>query len=87
MSRTVETAKLGGWLIYHTHDSRRNQAGFPDLVMVRSGRVIFAELKTEKGRIGPAQQVWRDEVMKADAVETYLWRPSDSESMEKALLG
>ena len=87
MDEVVETAQLGGWLVYHTYDSRRSQAGFPDLVMVRHGRVIFAELKSEKGRIRPEQQLWLDELMKSDAVETFLWRPSDSETMQKTLLG
>ena len=87
MIEVVDTAQLGGWLVYHTYDSRRSQAGFPDLVMVRSGRVIFAELKAEKGRIRPEQQMWLDELKKSDAVETYLWRPSDSEMMQKTLLG
>lgn len=38
-----------GWRIYHTHDSRRSAAGFPDLVMVRDVRLIFAELKSDIG--------------------------------------
>lgn len=33
---------------YHTHDSRRSQAGFPDLVLIRPPRLIFAELKLDK---------------------------------------
>tara|TARA_R110000803_G_scaffold41392_1_gene89004 strand:- start:318 stop:653 length:336 start_codon:yes stop_codon:yes gene_type:complete len=49
--------------------------GFPDLVMVRD-RVIFVELKSEVGKLGPGQQDWLDSV-EAAGVESYLWRPSD----------
>lgn len=51
-------AKRLDWLVYHTHDSRRSEPGFPDLVLVRDARVIFAELKTQRGRVSPAQDVW-----------------------------
>ena len=35
MPAVVELAKRFGWLLYHTHNSRRSASGFPDLVMVR----------------------------------------------------
>ena len=46
----VQMARVLGWLVYHTFDSRRSAAGFPDLVMVRNGRLIFAELKSATGK-------------------------------------
>jgi hypothetical protein len=54
----VDAAGLFGWLAYHTHDSRHSAAGFPDLVLVKPPRLIFAELKTETGRPSPAQLTW-----------------------------
>lgn len=56
----VELAKLNGWLIYHTRDSRGSVAGFPDLTLVRGIRLLFIELKTEKGKVSKAQQEWLD---------------------------
>lgn len=71
----LELAALHGWLCYHTHDSRRSQPGFPDLVLVRDS-VVFAELKTETGRVSAAQANWQKRLEDAGA-EHHLWRPSD----------
>lgn len=65
-----------GWLAYHTHDSRRSQAGFPDLCMVRDERVVFIELKAMRGRMSLAQKSWRDALWDSVA-EWYCFRPAD----------
>lgn len=83
----TDLAQLGQWLIYHTYDSRRSQAGFPDLVLTRNGHIIFAELKSQKGRVRPNQQMWIDELSKSGEVDVYLWRPSDEEDIKRILLG
>lgn len=83
----VRLAKLLGWLCYHTHDSRKSTAGFPDLVLVRQyrqpGRALFAELKTERGRLSPAQETW------CHALGAHIWRPSDwlDGTIERVLRG
>lgn len=56
--QVLNLAGFYGWCSYHTHDSRRSQAGFPDLVLVRGAELIFAELKTDTGRVRPEQQEW-----------------------------
>jgi hypothetical protein len=56
--QVLHIAELYGWLAYHTHDSRRSQPGFPDLVLIRSPELIFAELKSERGRVRPDQAKW-----------------------------
>lgn len=80
-SNIVGLAQTLGWLPYHTHDSRRSQRGFPDLVLAHGaqGRLILAELKTEKGRTRPDQFVWHTQlrlIAERIGIEVYLWRPT-----------
>lgn len=72
-SAVMDLAKLSGYeLCYHVHDSRRSQPGFPDLVLASTSRkrLLFRELKTNAGRLSPAQ---------ADCL-VVLWRPIDLRS-------
>lgn len=69
-------AKRRGWLSYHTHDSRRSDPGFPDLVLVRKDRLIFAELKSAKGRPTPEQSTWLISLGNTGAAEVWLWTPA-----------
>ena len=87
LAGVTELATLAGWLVYHTYDSRKNQAGFPDLTMAKGGRLIFAELKSEKGRVSPHQQVWLNQLEKIKGVEVYLWRPSHIDEIVDKLMG
>lgn len=82
--KVEQLAKFYGWLVYHTHDSRRSVPGFPDLVLVCGPRLIFAELKTQKGRITPDQQRWLD-ALTAASVEVYVWRPADNDDVVATL--
>ena len=78
----IELAQMLGWLVYHTYDSRRSQSGFPDLVMARRPRVIFAELKSARGRLRPEQRRWETEL---GGQEYYLWRPADWDDIQRIL--
>ena len=66
LAHVRNAAKKLGWLCYHTHRSDRSEAGFPDLVLIRNGRIIFMELKVEdlkKGKIKDDQQRWIDALL------------------------
>ena len=76
MAEVIRAARRHGWnRIYHTHDSRKSAAGFPDLVIVRE-RVVWAELKTEEGQLSAEQANWIED-LRAAGQEVYVWRPSD----------
>jgi hypothetical protein len=71
------------WRIYHTFDSRRSNSGFPDLVLVRD-RIVFAELKSSRGRLTREQARWIAALGVAGA-EAYVWAPSDYPQVERTL--
>lgn len=86
----LDYAHLRGWRTYHTHDSRRSAAGFPDLMCVRGGRLVVAELKTEHGKLTTEQEAWLaelDDVERASfgIVRVFCWRPSDWPTIERVL--
>jgi hypothetical protein len=70
-------AERFGWLCYHTRVAWKSDAGFPDLVMVRAGRVVVAELKGPRGELGEAQGRWLAELGACPGIETFLWTPTD----------
>jgi hypothetical protein len=78
-------ARAFGWRYYHTYDSRMDNPGFPDLVLTRDGRIVFAELKIQKGRASEAQKGWLEALQENEQVEVYLWRPSDLDEIERIL--
>jgi hypothetical protein len=78
MGRVRRHAKALGWEDFHQQDSMGTRAGLPDLILVRPPRVIFAELKSEHGRLTPAQRQTLERLMECPGVETYVWRPRDA---------
>lgn len=82
----LELAMLRGWEWYHNPDSRRCTPGHPDLLLLRPPRLVFAELKTEKGRLTKEQKRWLEMLRECDTVEAYLWRPSDWSEIEEVLV-
>ena len=74
-----DLAKIFHWRYYHTWRSIHSPAGFPDCVMVRRERIVFAELKSEKGVVSSKQQEWLDALGNVGNkdVQVYLWRPDD----------
>lgn len=86
----IELAKRMGWLSYHTFDSRRSAPGFPDLVLVhpKQKRVIWRELKSEKGVTSSEQKAWLSSLLLVGE-DVDVWRPRDwvSGRIEKELRG
>lgn len=71
----VQVALLNRWWVHHHHDARRSEPGWPDLVLLRAGVAIFAELKREDGKV-TAEQGHVLELLEAAGCEAVVWRPS-----------
>lgn len=82
-SVVLDIAAWRGWLAYHTRDSRGSRSGFPDLVLVRE-RVVYAELKRDKGKPSLEQIKWISALREADG-EAYVWFPCDMDEIERVL--
>jgi hypothetical protein len=89
----VQRAKSLGWFIFHALPGQgRNKhltlfigkRGFPDLVLCRPPRLLFVELKSEKGKVSNDQREWLD-ALRACGVEVYVWRPSELERITAIL--
>lgn len=81
----IERARLYGWWAWHDYDSRRNQAGLPDLILVRPPRVLFVEVKHQRGRLSVEQRGVISMLEECPGVEVHVWRPSNERSLDDVL--
>lgn len=86
----IAAAHSLGWMVYHTYSSVRSAPGYPDLHLVHTlqRRSLFVELKTQKGKLLPAQQQWLDALRVANC-GVAVWRPIDwfNGSIQEVLAG
>ena len=82
----LKVATLLQWKHYHTHNSQRSVAGFPDLVLVRGDKILFRELKTDspKSQCTPAQKEWL-ELLERAGCDVGVWRPRDMDEIVRTL--
>jgi hypothetical protein len=81
----IDCARIFQWRVAHFRAAQTSRgwrtpveadgAGFPDLVLVRDGRLLFAELKGDGGRLSDEQHAWIDALDAVRNVETYVWTP------------
>ena len=95
----IEYATLRGWRVAHfrtTRIQRKNGqvyyatgvsaqgAGFPDLVLVRGKRVVYIELKSDKGVVSKEQEEWLHALQDANQ-EVFVWRPNSWYILEEII--
>ena len=81
--QVIQLAKLCGFFPYHTRDSRRSAAGFPDLILIRSGSLIAAELKVGTNTTTTAQYGWLAAFDQVTGCVALVWRPNAPPKAEK----
>jgi hypothetical protein len=100
LDQTIQLAKLQGWTVTHFRPARtrnghrtavQGHVGFVDFVAARKGRVLFRELKADKGKLTAEQLDWARQLTgnprwceTRDAPVEYrlrllydVWRPAD----------
>lgn len=95
----VAESELDG-LIFHPRYSLGSESGWPDLTLIRrrDRRLIFAELKAEKGKVSHRQEqvldllrcleglVVHGEGHELGWIQVRVWRPSDLDTIREELL-
>lgn len=85
-AEVIRLAKRNGWKFYHTHDSRKCVAGFPDLLLLRGPVAIAAELKVGDNRPTADQLSWLEAFADVGA-RAVVWHPDDWEEIGRTLAG
>lgn len=76
-NQIIDRAKTYKWWWWHDKDSRLNNSGLPDLILIRPPRLIFAELKRQRAHLRPAQKVCLQLLRQIPCIEVNVWRPID----------
>lgn len=86
LKQVLELACRAGWRVVHFRPAMTRRGdwvtrmdghpGFPDVIAIRRGRMLVAELKVGYNKVTADQQRWLDEFRQTGAA-TYVWRPAD----------
>lgn len=96
--QVIALAQMRGWRVAHFRPAQTQRGnwvtpvqadgkGFPDLVMVRRDRLIFAELKAVYRKPTPEQQAWLSALsgVETEAVEVFVWNERDFPEIARVL--
>lgn len=95
LANIIKAARLCGWKSAHFRPAMTRRGrwvtpvqgdgkGWPDLVLVKNGRIWFVECKSEGGKLTAEQRDWvyalRKVQLTTAAVKAWIIRPSDFDS-------
>jgi hypothetical protein len=94
-SQVIQFAQLHGWRTAHFRPAltrsgkwmtavQGDGAGFPDLVLVRKGKIMFVELKQDHEKPNKNQRAWLEALAEC-GVDVEVWRPRDWCEIEEVL--
>ena len=91
----IDLAHLAGWRVLHQRPCKtakgwrsvvQGDAGYPDLTLAKNGRVIFAELKSQRGVVEFEQARWLAAIEgEKPGNAPYIWRPRDLDTIKMVL--
>lgn len=83
----IELAERFGWRCYHAVPAQRGARfltatnrggkGWPDVFAIRDGRVLVAELKSDRGKTTLEQDEWLGEFRRVLGARVFVWTPRD----------
>jgi len=56
MNQIRDFLRLHGWMVIRNHQTLGSYPGVTDLTAIRGGKVVWIEVKTPRGRLGPDQE-------------------------------
>ena len=83
----VDLGRLLGFRVHRNWSEMHSPKGWPDLVLCKPPRLIFAEIKSQDGKVTEEQQEWLDLLAQVPGIEVHLWRPADFEEIAAILQG
>tara|TARA_Y100000310_G_scaffold64447_1_gene59963 strand:- start:198 stop:542 length:345 start_codon:yes stop_codon:yes gene_type:complete len=93
----IDIAHTYGWRVAHFRKAmtlagnwitpvQAEGKGFPDLVLAKTGHaLVLIEVKSQKGRLSPAQQEWQKVLETIPEILYLVVRPSDYEEVKEVL--
>ena len=85
-AKVIQFARDAGWLVNHTYRGRTAKGawrtnttapGFPDLLMLRNGRMVVLELKMPGNHASDEQNRWVGLFQTVPGVEAFVVYPAD----------
>lgn len=92
--RTVEDyANVRRWEIFHVRPAQTGSGnwvtptrpGLPDLILIRPPRVVFLELKSQRGSLRAEQRFVINLLQRCPGVDAFVARPSDWDAVRSLL--
>lgn len=82
----IKAAKSKGVLAINIHGGGWGNKGFPDLLLIKNGKVIACELKIgDKYKQQPAQKIWQDRFERAGTKCALVYTLAEFEELLKGI--
>jgi hypothetical protein len=76
----------GAKVVFHDNDARKNNPGFPDIVMVVGGTLYFIECKRQGEKLRPAQRDWQEALAGVKEIVHGVLMPADYQAFVKEVM-
>jgi len=82
-SSIAQYLRFKGWMVVNIMQGPLSHKGISDLICIKCDKVVFAEVKTQVGRLSPHQEKFRDDLKAKGGLFFVLRSIEDAQSMER----